>query len=206
MTYLTCDHYSETSSISCDGGIKTPFTSDFEEVDMNDVLSLIDSETEDSTESSALHSRPITPSHHDLSLAQQEWEDLCITYRQGIQHLRNIEDEMFRYQVLHPCLCIKYQNPMLHIQRRQRGNNQNTHNIQQTVDALDGSFGTTISPNLIPEGHHIKVELDNAVEVSVITLDTLSGKKTMISLTTKSTMTHVNQLLGFWEYELPMDM
>ncbi|EXM17433.1 hypothetical protein V3481_017494 [Fusarium oxysporum f. sp. vasinfectum] len=202
MTYLTCDYYSETSSIA-DGGIDTPFTSDFEEVDVNDILSLNDSETEDSTEASALYSRPRTPLNHGLSATQREWEGLCNKYHQGIQHLRDIEDQMFRYQSLHPCLCINYQNPMLCIQRTK---DQNTNNIQQTIDSLGGGLENNISSNSTPESHHLKVKLNNAVEVSVVTLDTLTGKKTMISLTTSSTMKHVEQLLGFWEYDLPMDL
>ncbi|EWZ79858.1 hypothetical protein IWW34DRAFT_819635 [Fusarium oxysporum f. sp. albedinis] len=204
MTYLTCDYYSEASSIA-DGGIDTPFTSDFEEVDVNDLLSLNDSETEDSTEASALYSRPRTPLNHGLSATQREWEGLCTKYHQGIQHLRDIEDQMFRYQALHPCLCINYQNPMLCIQRHQRTKDRN-NNIQQTVDSLGASLENNISSDLSPESHHLKVKLNNAVEVSVVTLDTLTGKKTMISLTTRSTMKHVEQLLGFWEYDLPMDL
>ncbi|EWZ33974.1 uncharacterized protein FOBCDRAFT_287423 [Fusarium oxysporum Fo47] len=204
MTYLTCDYYSEASSIA-DGGIDTPFTSDFEEVDVNDLLSLNDSETEDSTEASALYSRPRTPLNDGLSATQREWEGLCTKYHQGIQHLRDIEDQMFRYQSLHPCLCINYQNPMLCIQRHQRTKDRNT-NIQQTVDSLGASLENNISSDLSPESHHLKVKLNNAVEVSVVTLDTLTGKKTMISLTTRSTMKHVEQLLGFWEYDLPMDL
>ncbi|KAL7756964.1 hypothetical protein ACKLNR_013957 [Fusarium oxysporum f. sp. zingiberi] len=205
MTYLTCDYDSETSSIA-DGGIDTPFTSDFEEVDVNDILSLNDSETEDSTEASALYSRPRTPLNHGLSATQREWEGLCTKYHQGIQHLRDIEDQMFRYQALHPCLCINYQNPMLCIQRHQRTKDRKTNNIQQTVDSLGDGLENNISSDLSPESHHLKVELSNAVEVSVVTLDTLTGKKTMISLTTRSTMKHVEQLLGFWEYDLPMDL
>ncbi|RKK09643.1 hypothetical protein BFJ66_g13867 [Fusarium oxysporum f. sp. cepae] len=204
MTYLTCDYYSEASSIA-DGGIDTPFTSDFEEVDVNDLLSLNDSETEDSTEASALYSRPRTPLNHGLSATQREWEGLCTKYHQGIQHLRDIEDQMFRYQSLHPCLCINYQNLMLCIQRHQRTKDRN-NNIQQTVDSLGASLENNISSDLSPESHHLKVKLNNAVEVSVVTLDTLTGKKTMISLTTRSTMKHVEQLLGFWEYDLPMDL
>ncbi|ENH73039.1 hypothetical protein FOC1_g10000353 [Fusarium oxysporum f. sp. cubense race 1] len=110
---------------------------------------------------------------------------------------------MFRYQALHPCLCVNYQNPMLCIQRAK---DQNTNNIRQTVDYLGGGLEKIISSNLTPESHHLKVKLNNAVEVSVVTLDTLTGKKTMISLTTRSTMKHVEQLLGFWEYDLPMDL
>ncbi|KAH7184474.1 hypothetical protein BKA60DRAFT_588570 [Fusarium oxysporum] len=204
MTYLTCDYYSEASSIA-DGGIDTPFTSEFEEVGVNDILSLNDSETEDSTEASALYSRPRTPLNHGLSATQREWEGLCTKYHQGIQHLRDIEDQMFRYQALHPCLCINYQNPMLCIQRHQRTKDRNT-NIQQTVDSLGAGLENNISSDLSPEGHHLKVKLNNAVEVSVVTLDTLTGKKTMISLTTRSAMKHVEQLLGFWEYDLPMDL
>ncbi|EMT74331.1 hypothetical protein FOC4_g10002438 [Fusarium odoratissimum] len=173
------------------------------EVDVNDILSLNDSETEDSTEASALYSRPRTPLNHCLSATQREWEGLCTKYHQGIQHLRDIEDQMFRYQALHPCLCINYQNPMLCIQRTK---DQNANKIQQTVDFLGGGLEKNISSNLPPESHHLKVKLNDAVEVSVVTLDTLTGKKTMISLTTRSTMKHVEQLLGFWEYDLPMDL
>lgn len=180
-------------------------TQDGKEVDVNDILSLNDSETEDSTDASALYSRPRTPLNHGLSATQREWEGLCTKYHQGIQHLRDIEDQMFRYQALHPCLCINYQNPMLCIQRYQRTEDRNT-NIQKTVDSLGAGLENNISTDLSPESHHLKVKLNNAVEVSVVTLDTLTGKKTMISLTTRSTMKHVEQLLGFWEYDLPMDL
>jgi hypothetical protein len=80
---------------------------------------------------------------------------------------------------------------MLRIQGQQPTKDQNTNNAQLSLD-------------LSPESHHLQVKLNSVVEVSVVTLDTLNGKKTMISLTTRSTMKHVEQLLGFWEYDLPM--
>ncbi|KAI1036252.1 hypothetical protein LB504_011371 [Fusarium proliferatum] len=205
MTYLTCDYDSKTSSIA-DGGIDTPSTSDFDEVDMNEILSLNDSETEDSLEASALHSRTSTALNHGLSATQREWEGLCIKYHQGIQHVQDIEDQMSRYQALYPCLSIGNQNPMLYTHRHEPTKDRNTNKNHQTVGSLRGGLQNNISTNLSPDSHHPILNTNNAIEVSVVTLDTLTGKRTMISLTTRSTMDHVEQLLGFWEYELPINL
>jgi hypothetical protein len=53
---------------------------------------------------------------------------------------------------------------------------------------------------------HLKLELNEAVELSVVTLDILSRKKTTISLTAKSTGANLKQLLGFWEFNLSRNM
>ncbi|KAI1013822.1 hypothetical protein LB503_010477 [Fusarium chuoi] len=203
MTYLTCGYDSDTSSIS-DGGIDTPLTLDFGGLEVNDILSFNISETEELLEASALHSLPSTPLNHSLLTTEREWEALCTKYHQGIQHLRDIEDQILRYQALHPCLSISHGNPMLYIQRHHPVKDRDTNNIHQTVDSLSSGLENNISPHLPLDSHHLKFQLNNAVEVSIVTLDTLTGKKTMISLTTRSTIKHVEQLLGFWEYDLPI--
>ncbi|SCN83796.1 uncharacterized protein FFB20_07049 [Fusarium fujikuroi] len=222
MTYLTCGYGSDTSSIS-DGDIDTPLTLDVvgkktlpavlielmkddKELNVNDILSLSISETEESLGTSALHSQPSTPLNHSLLTTQREWEGLCTKYDQGIQNLRDIEDQMLRYQALHPCLSISHGNPMLYTQCHHMVKDRDTNNIHRTVDSLGGQDGDAGKCCSQGHHHHLKVQLDNAVEVSIVTLDTLTGKKTMISLTTKSTIKHVQQLLGFWEYDLPMSL
>jgi hypothetical protein len=158
------------------------------------------------TDSSFSFTPPATPSTHTEFSAQERWDDLLVTYRQAVSQVRQIEDEMIdlRYRSLQPYIDINGGRSMIQRQSQPRLAIQSLYDIN---DDMQPTFqmlgGTHVSPNLVQGAHQLKLELNEAVELSVVELDTLGGKKTMISLTTKSCGANLKQLLGFWEFSMP---
>jgi hypothetical protein len=95
---------------------------------------------------------------------------------------------------------------MLYTHYHQPTEDRSPNNINQTVGSFQGGLRNNTSTDISPDSLHPKFKLNNAIEISVVTLDTLTGKRTMICLTTRSTVDHVEQLLGFWEYDLPIKL
>jgi hypothetical protein len=161
------------------------------------------------TYSSFSFTPPASPSIHAQLSAQERWADLLITYHQAVNHVRQVKDEMFelRYSGLQPSISIDSQRSTIHRQSHQQLRPQSLFDINDDMQPTSRMWqGTHISPNLVQGAQHLKLELNEAVELSVVTLDILSRKKTTISLTAKSTGANLKQLLGFWEFNLSRNM
>lgn len=156
------------------------------------------------TDSSFSFTPPVTPSTHTQPSTQERWQDLITTYRQAVSHVRQIEDEMmdlrFGSEPLYPSL--QHETPTTNCQNYRLLDHQGFYDNNCLQPTSPMWKGTHILPNLLQGTNHVKLELDETVELSVVTLDTLRGKKTMISLTAKSAGADLKQLLGFWEFDL----
>ncbi|CAG7559431.1 unnamed protein product [Fusarium equiseti] len=205
MALITWRNDSDASSISSDDTIDTSSTFSFQEIHNNEPASPFELEMPTAIDSSFSFTPPATPSTiTDLS-AQERWEDLVATYRQAVNHVRRIEDEMvdLRYKSFRPDINLDNDDRRIYQKSRPQSLFSITDDMAPTFRMWEG---THVSPNLVQGANHLKLELNEAVELSVVTLDTLSGKKTMISLTTRSSGADIKQLLGFWEFGLSIDV
>ncbi|RFN52132.1 hypothetical protein FIE12Z_3684 [Fusarium flagelliforme] len=205
MALITWRDNSDASSISSDDTIDTSSTFSFQEIHNNEPASPFELEMPTPIDSSFSFTPPETPSTiTDLS-AQERWEDLVATYRQAVNHVRRIEDEMvdLRYKSFRPDINLDNDDRRIYQKSRPQSLFSITDDMAPTFRMWEG---THVSPNLVQGANHLKLELNEAVELSVVTLDTLSGKKTMISLTARSSGADIKQLLGFWEFGLSIDV
>ncbi|KAI1056999.1 hypothetical protein LB507_002345 [Fusarium sp. FIESC RH6] len=205
MALITWRNNSDASSISSDDSIATSSAFSFQEIHINEPASPFELEMPTSIDSSFSFTPPATPSTITELSAQEKWEDLVATYRQAVNHVREIENEMvdLRFKTFRPDINLDNDDHRIYQTSRPQS-------LFSIIDEMAPTFrmweGTHVSPNLVQGANHLKLELNEAVELSVVTLDTLSGKKTMISLTAKSSGANIKQLLGFWEFGLSIDV
>ncbi|RGP69259.1 hypothetical protein FLONG3_7895 [Fusarium longipes] len=210
MARITWDYDGDASSISSDDSIVTISPSDLEGLDMDEPMSSFDTGIMTPTDSSFSFTPPATPSTHSEFPAEEQWEDLLVTYRQAVNQVRRIEDQMIdlRYRSLQPCFDDDdVGRSMIHLRSQPRLPMQSLYDINDDMQPTFQMWeGTHVTPNLVQGANEFKLELNEAVQLSIVELDTLNGKKTMISLTTKSGGKNLNQLLGFWEFSMPVKM
>jgi hypothetical protein len=208
MARIAWDDDGDVSSISSGESVDTLSPSDFEGLDMEDPMSSFETGIMTPTDSSFSFTPPATPSIQSYFSEQERWDDLVVTYRQAVNHVRLIEDEMIglRYRSLQPHISVDGERSGVHQHAQPRIAMQGQYDINDDMQPSRMWDGTHVTPNLLPGAHQLKLELNEAVELSIVQLDTLSGKKTMISLTAKSSGANLKQLLGFWEFSMPLDM
>ncbi|KAJ4003689.1 hypothetical protein NW752_011109 [Fusarium irregulare] len=205
MALITWRNDSDASSISSDDSIATSSAFSFQEIHINEPAPPFELEMPTSIDSSFSFTPPATPSTITELSAQEKWEDLVATYRQAVNHVREIEDEMvgLRFKTFRPDINLDNDDRRIYQTSRPQSLFSITDEMAPTFRMWEG---THVSPNLVQGANHLKLELNEAVELSVVTLDTLAGKKTMISLTAKSSGADIKQLLGFWEFGLSIDV
>ncbi|KIL84948.1 hypothetical protein FAVG1_11818 [Fusarium avenaceum] len=183
-------------------------TLDFEDWSLNDSVSLGEISTQSSTTSSPLHSRPVTPLSGTHFSAMERWEDLSATYQEAVQRVRQIEDEMFglRCHALQSGINTTNEGRFARPQPQRQANQVIACNqpgqIQQTPNLCHGQHN---SPDFLQGNHCLNLGLSESVELSVVSLDTLDGKKTMISLSVEGKGAYLRQILGFWEFTVTAD-
>ncbi|KAG8666679.1 hypothetical protein FPOAC2_11794 [Fusarium poae] len=208
MARIAWDDDGDVSSISSGDSVDTLSPSDFEVLDMDEPMSSFETGIMTPTDSSFSFTPPATPSTQSYFSEQERWDDLVTTYRQAVNHVRELEDEMIdlRYRSLQPHISVDFERPDANRQSQPQIAMQSRYDINDDMQPSRMWNGTHVTPNLLPGAHQLRLELSEAVELSIVQLDTLSGKKTMVSLTTKSHGANIKQLLGFWEFSMPLEM
>ncbi|QPC73194.1 hypothetical protein HYE68_003946 [Fusarium pseudograminearum] len=207
MARIAWDDDGDVSSISSGDSIHTLSPSDFEVLDMDEPMSSFETGIMTPSESSFSFTPPGTPSTGSDFSAQERWDDLVVTYRQAVNQVRRIEDEMtnLRYRSLQPRISMDVERSGIHQLSQPRIAMQSLYDINDDMQPSRRWDSTRTTLDLVPGAHQLNLELSEAVELSIVQLDTLSGKKTMISLTAKSSGANLKQLLGFWEFSMPLD-
>ncbi|KAM0295359.1 hypothetical protein HYE67_006530 [Fusarium culmorum] len=207
MARIAWDDDGDVSSISSGDSVHTLSPSDFEVLDMDEPMSSFETGIMTPSESSFSFTPPGTPSTASDFSAQEKWDDLVVTYRQAVNQVRQIEDEMtnLRYRSLRPHISMDVEKFGLHQRSQPRIAMQSLYDINDDMQPSRRWDSTHATLDLVPGAHQLNLELSEAVELSIVQLDTLSGKKTMISLTAKSSGANLKQLLGFWEFSMPLD-
>ncbi|UZP45185.1 hypothetical protein NXS19_012997 [Fusarium pseudograminearum] len=197
----------DVSSISSGDSVHTLSPSDFEVLEMDEPMSSFETGIMTPSESSFSFTPPGTPSTESDFSAQERWDELVATYRQAVNQVRQIEDEMtnLRYRSLQPRISMDVERSSLHHPSQPRIAMQSLYDINDDMQPSRRWDSTHTTLDLVPGAHQLNLELSEAVELSIVQLDTLSGKKTMISLTAKSSGANLKQLLGFWEFSMPLD-
>lgn len=138
----------------------------------------------------------------------ERWEDLSATYQEAVQRVRQIEDEMFglRCRALHSCIDTINEERFARAQPQHEPKqliacNRPGQN-QKIPDACQVQHSST---DFLQGYHHLNLGLNDSVELSVVSLDTLDGKKTMISLSVQGRGAYLRQILGFWEFTVAAD-
>ncbi|CAG1972289.1 unnamed protein product [Fusarium graminearum] len=206
MTRIAWNDDGDVSSISSVDSAHTLSSSDFEILDMDEPMSSFETGIMTPSESSFSFTPPGTPSTETIFSAQEKWDDLVVTYRQAVNQVRQIEDEManLRYRSLQPHISMDVERFNAHQRSQPQIAMQSLYDINDDMQPSRRCDSTHATLNLVPGAHQLNVELSEAVELSIVQLDTLSGKKTMISLTAKSSGANLKQLLGFWEFCMPL--
>ncbi|KAM0490757.1 hypothetical protein ACHAP8_011224 [Fusarium lateritium] len=208
MACIAWDDDGDVSSISSGDSVDTLSPSDFEVLDIDEPMSSFETGIIPPTDSSFSFTPPATPSTQSDFSAQDRWDELVVTYRQAVNHVRQLEDEMIdlRYRSLQPHISVDFEGSDVHRQSQPLLAMQSQYDINDDMQPSRMWNGTHVTTNLLPGAHQLNLELSEAVELSIVQLDTLSGKKTMVSLTTKSKGANIKQLLGFWEFNMPLKM
>ncbi|KAF4995736.1 hypothetical protein FGRMN_4943 [Fusarium graminum] len=185
MTLVTYDDRSDASSISTDIIAITIDSLDFEDIGMYESPSLEEIECESSTTSSPLRSRPPTPLSQAHLSAVGRWEDLTTSYLKAVQLVRQIEDEMFdlRYRTFHPYVDTNSETDPVDEQPRQQADQRDTKSLPVWNLQMPGAIRDQDSPTeIFQDRRYLDTEFNDGVEFSVVSLDTLQGKKTMLGL------------------------
>ncbi|KAH7239398.1 hypothetical protein BKA59DRAFT_484552 [Fusarium tricinctum] len=208
MILINSTDLSDASSISSERMEMFLPTLDFEDWSMNESVSLGEITTQSSSTSSPFNSRPATPSSNTHLSAMERWEDLSATYLEAVQRVRQIEDEMFglRCRALHSCVDTTNEGRFTETQPQHEPKQLIACNRPgQNQKIPDARYGQHNSPDFLQGSHRLNLDLNETVELSVISLDTLDGKKTMISLSVQGRGEYLRQILGFWEFTVTAD-